>query len=73
MALTRGRVSHMNDNAKDFEQSDEGILTFEISDEAIEAAASTITGTAFSVLGAPTVNVLVACCSNDDTSRDQAL
>ncbi len=56
----------MDDNAKDFEQSGEDILTFEVSDEALEAAASTTTGMAASFPGAPTISVLVMCCSNDD-------
>ena len=45
--------------------SDEDVLVFELSDEALEAAARTIPGTAVSLPGAPTINVLVSCCGND--------
>jgi len=37
-------------------------LTFEVSDEALEAAAD-VTPAAYSFLGTPTVSVLVSCCS----------
>jgi hypothetical protein len=37
-------------------------LTFEFSDDALEAAAD-VRPTAFSFVGTPTVSVLVACCS----------
>jgi len=37
-------------------------LTFEFSDDALEAAANVIP-VAYSFLGAPTVSVLVSCCS----------
>ena len=37
-------------------------LTFEFSDDALEAAANLIP-VAYSFLGAPTVSVLVSCCS----------
>ena len=45
--------------------SDEQILTYEISDTALEAAASTLPGAAMSMPNAPTVNILVVCCGND--------
>jgi hypothetical protein len=51
--------------ASDYEQSDEDILAFEISDEALEAAASAMPGAAMSFPNAPTVSILVVCCSND--------
>jgi len=41
---------------------DELDLTFEFSDAALEAAAN-VTPVAYSFLGAPTVSVLVSCCS----------
>jgi hypothetical protein len=50
----------------DLEQSDEAILTVEISDTALEAAASTtIAGAAMSFPNSPTVSVLIVCCSQD--------
>jgi len=54
----------MNSDVGDFDPSDEDILTFKVSDEALEAAASAPTGAAMSFPNAPTVNVLVVCCSN---------
>ena len=45
--------------------SDEQILTTEISDTALEAAASMLPGAAMSMPNAPTVNILVVCCGND--------
>ncbi len=57
----------MNDNTKDFEQSDEAIVHSEVSDEALEAAASGTpigAGAAMSFPNAPTVSILVICCGN---------
>ena len=51
----------MNDNAVDLEQSDEEILAAEVSDEALEAVASTAIPAAMTI-GAPTVSILVVCC-----------
>jgi hypothetical protein len=56
-----------NDKTKGFEQGDETIFSLEVSDEALEAAAnSTPTGAlaAMSFPNAPTVSILVICCSN---------
>jgi hypothetical protein len=58
-----GLVNDMNEN--DIEQGDEQILTFEVSDAALEAAANTLPGAAMSFPNAPTVNVVVVCCGND--------
>ncbi|MGA2895602.1 MAG: hypothetical protein ABSE22_22305 [Xanthobacteraceae bacterium] len=58
----------MSENAETLDQSDQAILSFEVSDEALEAAASTLRGGAMSFPNAPTVNVLVVCCGNDVTS-----
>ncbi len=56
----------MNANAKDDPQpNDADILAFEISDAALEAAACTMPGAAMSFPNAPTVSILVVCCSND--------
>jgi hypothetical protein len=52
-------------NETDVEQSDEQILTYEVSDAALEAAASTLPGAAMSMPNAPTVNIIVICCGND--------
>jgi hypothetical protein len=64
-------INNMNDNSQDIEQCDEDTLTFEVSDEALEVAASTTAGAAMSFPGSPTVSILVACCSNDYTDREQ--
>ncbi len=56
-------VNGMNEN--DGEKSDEQILTFEVSDAALEAAASALPGAAMSFPNAPTVNIVVVCCGND--------
>jgi hypothetical protein len=53
----------MNESGCD--QSDEQILTFEVSDAALEAAANTLPGAAMSMPNAPTVNIIVVCCGND--------
>jgi hypothetical protein len=53
----------MNEN--DFEQSDEQVLTYEVSDAALEAAANTLPGAAMSFPNSPTVNIIVVCCGND--------
>jgi hypothetical protein len=56
----------MNDNTGLFEESDDDILSFEVSDAALErAAASAIPGAALSFPNAPTVSILVVCCSTD--------
>jgi hypothetical protein len=56
-------VNDMNEN--DFEQSDEQVLTYEVSDAALEAAANTLPGAAMSFPNSPTVNIIVVCCGND--------
>jgi hypothetical protein len=58
-----GWVHDMNEN--DCERSDEQILTFEVSDAALEAAANTLPGAAMSFPNSPTVNIIVVCCGND--------
>jgi hypothetical protein len=61
----------MNISAAGFEHSGDqtggdDILHFDISDAALEAAASTaIAGGAMSFPNAPTVSILVVCCSFD--------
>jgi hypothetical protein len=59
----------MKDKAIHPDQTEEKILAYEVSDEALEAAAGTTTGPAFTFAGAPTVSVLFACCGNDYISR----
>jgi hypothetical protein len=51
----------MNDSIKDPEQSGEDLLAFELADEALEAAAEK-SKPAFTMIGSPTVSILVACC-----------
>jgi len=46
-------------------QADEDILRFDISDTALEIAAHAMPGAAMSFPNAPTVSVLVVCCSQD--------
>jgi hypothetical protein len=60
----------MNDGVRVFQQGDgvrgdEDILTFEVSDAALEAAARAVPGAAMSFPNAPTVSILVICCSFD--------
>jgi hypothetical protein len=55
------RVGNMNDTIKDPEQAAEDLPAFEIADEALEAAAQK-SNPAFTLIGSPTVSVLVACC-----------
>jgi hypothetical protein len=52
----------MKDHARDPEQCDEDLFSLEFSDEALEAAAETTTQAAVSIVGAPTVSILFACC-----------
>jgi hypothetical protein len=59
-------MNDMNDEAENIEQADGDIFVFEVSDAALEAAASAPRGAAMSFPNAPTVNVLVVCCGNDD-------
>jgi len=56
----------MNDKSTVLERSDEDILAVDVSDEALEAAARVTAGPVMSLPGAPTVSILVACCSNED-------
>jgi hypothetical protein len=51
----------MTDTIKSSEHGDEDLLAFEIADEALEAAAEK-SNPAFTLIGSPTVSVLVACC-----------
>jgi hypothetical protein len=51
----------MSDTIKSPKQADEDLLAFEIADEALEAAAEE-PKPAFTLIGSPTVSILVACC-----------
>ena len=51
----------MTDTIKNPEQGDDTLIAFEIADEALEAAAEK-SNPAFTLIGSPTVSVLVACC-----------
>jgi len=56
----------MSDIIGNPEPADDDIFVFEVSDAALEAAASTvIAGAAYSFPNAPTVSVLLVCCSQD--------
>ena len=55
------RVGKMNDTIKDHEPGDDALLAVEIADEALEAAAEK-SKPAFTLIGSPTVSILVACC-----------
>ena len=61
----------MNDTSNGLEPGGEDCLVFEVSDAALEAAASNPMGAAISFPNAPTVSILVVCCSND-AARGQA-
>ena len=54
-------LATMSDTIKTPEQGDDDLLAFEIADEALEAAAEK-SKPAFTLVGAPTVSILVACC-----------
>jgi len=49
---------------------EEDVLVFDVSDAALEAAAMAAPGGAMSFPNAPTVSVLVVCCSNDSGERN---
>jgi hypothetical protein len=57
----RERIGKMTDSIKDHEQGGDDFLAYEIADEALEAAAEK-TNPAFTLIGSPTVSILVACC-----------
>jgi hypothetical protein len=51
----------MNDKIEATERNDQDLLAFDMADEALEAAAEK-SKPAFTLVGSPTVSVLVACC-----------
>jgi hypothetical protein len=53
----------MNENDNSDEEIE--ILTYEVPDAALEAAANTLPGAAMSFPNSPTVNIIVVCCGND--------
>jgi hypothetical protein len=59
-------INDMNDEARNLEQADGDIFAFEVSDAALEAAASAPRGAAMSLPNAPTVSIVVVCCGNDE-------
>ena len=59
----------MNDRVMALERGDDDIFAVDISDEALEDAARVTAGPVMSLPGAPTVSILVACCSNDDPTK----
>jgi hypothetical protein len=70
-ALTSEWINDMNGNTKVFESADDDILAFSFSDEALEAAASSASTAAVTMVGAPTVSILVACCGNPIAARER--
>ena len=54
----------MNDNIISLEPSDETILTFEVSDEILEASANATTNAVAAMSMASTAVILILCCSN---------
>jgi hypothetical protein len=62
------RIKHMSDTIEAAERGGEDILTVDVSDEALEAAASTTNAlaAALSFPSAPTVSILIMCCGNNE-------
>jgi hypothetical protein len=60
-ALTNGWIRSMTNRVEEPQDGELG-LTFEFTDDALEAAANAVPA-AYSFVGSPTVSVLVACCS----------
>ena len=71
MVLTSEWINDMSDNTQVLEKADEVILAFSVPDEALEAAASTAAIAAVTMVGAPTVSILVACCGNPIAARER--
>ncbi len=56
----------MNGGSENFKESDDDFLAGDVSDAALEAAASAlIPGAALSFPNSPTVSILFQCCGND--------
>jgi hypothetical protein len=62
-APTSNGSNDMSDDTRSVEQCGEDILTFEISDDALEAAAGATTEVGMSIGGPISVNVM--CCGGD--------
>ncbi len=58
-------ITAMKDVNENFEPSDDNVLTFDVPDAALEAAARALPGAAFSFPNSPTVSVVFQCCGND--------
>jgi hypothetical protein len=69
-AVTSEWINDMNATITDSRQSEADILSFDVSDAALEAAAMAMPGAAMSFPQAPTVSILVVCCSNDSNAAD---
>ena len=54
----------MNDNMMAFEPSDEALLTFEVSDEVLEAAGAATPRPVAALSMASTAVILILCCTN---------
>jgi hypothetical protein len=59
-------INDMNDDAENLEQADYDVFVFDVSDAALEAAASAPRGAAMSLPNAPTVSIVVVCCGNNE-------
>ncbi len=68
--MTTEWIGAMTDMIAALERSEHEILCFDVSDAALEIAAIALPGTAFSFPNAPTVSILVVCCSNDANTVD---
>jgi hypothetical protein len=66
LAIAREGVIGMSPNSGNSEQNDEAVLTFDVPDAALEAAAR---GPAMSLPSSPTVSIIFACCGNDVTDK----
>jgi hypothetical protein len=55
----------MDGPVSDFDQNDEDVFSFTVSDDALEAAADPTAGAAMSFPNAPTVSIVFACCGNN--------
>ena len=52
-------------NSKVTDVADDNVLVCDISDEALEAMAEPTRSPAVTIVGAPTISILIACCSYD--------
>jgi hypothetical protein len=58
----------MTETVAGLDQAEHEVLNFDVSDTALEIAAAAPPGAAYSFPNAPTVSILVVCCSNDSNA-----